>query len=271
MRSQMMGSVMRSVARTTSTPPDAAMERAGADAREVGEQRAEARAALEVAEEVRVRRVRLVDDRRRRLFLVRDEEVHLEATEPRRVLGIVIGGLGLDALAAAPRSAPSACGCSTKSCQSSMSAFSHAVEIRLDVVAEVRRGASSARRSARVMTASARRFIASSRAASNCALCSRTRLAAFSTSCVRRSSASPSACFVDSSSARELLGRERLAVEDRERLDAALHGADAEAEVLRGRLEAGEDLACSSTRDRARASASRVRTSSCCAMLGISC
>ena len=65
MRSQMMGSVRRSAARMTSTPPLALWSDAGADAREVGEERAEPRAPLEVAEEVRVRRVRLVDDGRR--------------------------------------------------------------------------------------------------------------------------------------------------------------------------------------------------------------
>src|SRR5262249_31339383 len=41
----------------------------------------------------------------------------------------------------------------------------------------------------------------------------------------------------------ELLRRERLAVEDRERLHAALDGADAEAEGLGGRLETVQNLA----------------------------
>ena len=51
--------------------------------------RAWARAPLEVPEEARVRRVRVVHDRRRRARLVRHEEVHLEPVQPRRELRVV--------------------------------------------------------------------------------------------------------------------------------------------------------------------------------------
>ena len=90
MRSQMIG-IGQQVGRAHDEHAAARpVQRARADAREVGEQRAEARAPLEVAEEVRVRRVRVVDDGRGRARLVRDEEVHLEAVQARRVLGVVL-------------------------------------------------------------------------------------------------------------------------------------------------------------------------------------
>ena len=95
-----------------------AMERARADAHEVGDERPEASAPLEIPEDVRIRGVRVVEDRRRRdrrsaavlrgavrdrgrdrgrhrgrhrgRDRVRDQKIHLEASQPRGVLRIVI-------------------------------------------------------------------------------------------------------------------------------------------------------------------------------------
>src|ERR1700690_3551526 len=64
------------------------MQGAGADAREIGEKRAEAGAPFEVAEETRVGRIRIVDDGRGRARLVGDEQVDLEPGEARGKLRI---------------------------------------------------------------------------------------------------------------------------------------------------------------------------------------
>ena len=65
------------------------MQRAGADAREVGEQRAEACPALEVAEQAGVGGVGVVDDGGGRSGLVCHQRVDLEAIQARRELRIV--------------------------------------------------------------------------------------------------------------------------------------------------------------------------------------
>ena len=84
--------------------PRRAVEDARANPGEIGEERAEAGAALHVAEQVRVGRVRLVEDGRRGFRLVRDEQVHVEATEPGRVLGVdVPGGIVVFLLIALPQ------------------------------------------------------------------------------------------------------------------------------------------------------------------------
>ena len=195
------------------------VQRPRADAREVGEQRPEARAPLEVAEEARIRGVRVVDDRRRRPRLVRHEEVHPEAVEARRELRVV--PLLARALLLArsrprcrrgrpsPRRAPAArarASCARPSPRRA-SSRRHGLHRRVD---------DDCRRPSRTT---------SSRAASKPALCARTSCAAFSTSFVSFSSLSVERALRRLVEDVELLGAHRLAVEDRERLHAALHRA----------------------------------------------
>ena len=179
MRSQMIGSVSRSAARTTSTPPARPVQRPRADAGEVGEERAEARAPLEVPEEARVRRVRVVDDRRGRARLVRDEQVHPEAVEPRRVLGVVVAPRAIVA-------APARCS-SSMSTRSSQSSTSACCTRSSQCDARRRRAARSASTSAFIAVvddaaAAALRERLLARRLELAALCARTSCAAFSTS-----------------------------------------------------------------------------------------
>ena len=146
------------------------VERPRADAREVGQQRAEARAPLEVAEEARVRRVRVVDDGRGAPRLVCDEQVHLEAIEARRELRVVAlvarALLLLVRVLDGRRDRPSR--------RRGPAAPARARPAPLRRAAPSSR--SDLRRIAASMTAAAAFENASSRAASNFALCARTRL-----------------------------------------------------------------------------------------------